>query len=66
MKINTNHKKNLSKNLSNKISDVKSKVSDTIKKYEDNFTKKPDSEEIKTPQETPDYIFAGWMNADKI
>ena len=66
MKINTNHKKNLSKNLSNKISDVKSKVSDTIKKYEDNFTKKPDSEEIKNPQETPDYIFAGWMNADKI
>lgn len=62
MKINTNHKKR----LSNKISDVKSKVSDTIKKYEDNFTKKPDSEEIKTPQETPDYIFAGWMNADKI
>jgi len=66
MKINTNHKKNLSKNLSNKISDVKSKVSDTIKKYEDNFTKKPDSEELKNPQETPDYIFAGWMNADKI
>ena len=62
MKIKTNHKKR----LSNKISDVKSKVSDTIKKYEDNFTKKPDSEELKNPQETPDYIFAGWMNADKI
>jgi len=62
MKIKTN----FGERLSNKISDVKSKVSDTIKKYEDNFTKKPDSEELKNPQETPDYIFAGWMNADKI
>lgn len=62
MKIKTN----FGERLSNKISDVKSKVSDTIKKNKDNFTKKPDSEELKNPQETPDYIFAGWMNADKI
>lgn len=62
MKIKTN----LKKNLSNKISNVKSKVSDTYKKYEDNFTKNLESEELKTPQQkTPDYIFAGWMNADK-
>ena len=62
MKIKTN----FGERLSNKISDVKSKLSDTIKKNKDNFTKKPDSEELKNPQETPDYIFAGWMNADKI
>lgn len=61
MKIKTNYKDR----LSNKISNVKSKVSDTYKKYEDNFTKILESEELKTPPQTPDYIFAGWMNADK-
>jgi len=51
--------------LSRKKSKVRSNVSDTIKKIKDNFKKNPDSEELKNPQETPDYIFAGWMKADK-
>ena len=34
--------------------------------YGDKFINNQEPEELKTPQQkTPDYIFAGWMNADK-
>ena len=61
MKIKTNY----GKRLLNNMSKLQSNVVDKFSTYGDNFINNQEPEELKTPQQMADYIFAGWMNADK-